>query len=257
MSSVSAYQAWLEAHLVSDDRMGQAYESLSGQERAVLKKCIARLYTLWGESPRCERRTRSFRHGFSVEEHYSPALYALFFCEPGLSSPAALLAALMPALLAGVDTVLPCFATEQNTDSEGPPAAFLGALEQSGIERAFIADEGAVCELAALLHSWSARGRIVVLGGAGFGEKLILFAHRNGIPCSSLTGPLLYYSNRLCAMMDQRFGEEADSGAKVTDCAADDSLFLHLDASHEDVWIWPSLCPDWFRARRMRLFAQQ
>ena len=36
---------------MDDARMGEAYESLSPQSRAVLKTCIARMHRIWGESP--------------------------------------------------------------------------------------------------------------------------------------------------------------------------------------------------------------
>ena len=263
MTHTLPYQLWLDSHALADDCMGAAYETLSGGERAVLKKCIARQHVVWGEQPGRERRSRTFRQGFGVEEDEGPASYVLLVCQASFASPAAFLAALMPALLAGASSVFPCFVPGPEEDAEPdapPPAPLLGALELAGVERAFTATEAEVLILAESLRALSARGRIVLLGSPAFGESLALHAHRTGVLCRSLTQTPFYYSGRLCSVREQVFAREADEpreeGEAMEPCPDDDNdLFLHLDASHEDVWFWPKLGPDWFRTRRMRLFS--
>jgi len=254
MSSIPSYQSWLDAHALADTVMAGAYEFLSDKERAVLKKCIARHHVVWGEYSFRESRTRSFRQGFGLVEDEAPAAYALLVCEISYPSPAAFIAALMPALLAGVSAVLPCFISARDRPSSwkdiSPP--LLGALELAGIERAFVASESEVCVLAEMLHAGGGRGRIVLLGGQGFGESVALHAHRAAVLCRSLTQPPIYYSSRLNAVLEQRFME---GGAEPACRDDDDAMLLHLDAGHEDVWFWPKLDPEWFRTRRMRIFS--
>jgi hypothetical protein len=252
-------QTWLDAHALDDSVMAEAYESLSDKERAVLKKGIARQHVVWGEYSLRESRTRSFRQGFGVVEDDAPATYGLLVCEASYPSPAAFIAVLMPALLAGVSAVLPCFISAGGTTSRKDISApLLGALELAGVERAFAASESEICTLAEMLRADSGRGRIVLLGGPGFGESLALHAHRAGVLCLSLTQPPLYYSDRLCAVLEHSFMQERTDPADAALCRDDDAaMFLHLDAAHEDVWFWPKLGPDWFRTRRMRIFSLQ
>jgi len=223
-------QSWLDAHALADSVMAGAYEALRGEEWAVLKKCIARQHVVWGEYATRESRTRSFRQGFGLVEDDAPAAYALLVCEASHPFPAAFIAALMPALLAGVSAVLPCFipAEDKEPDRQGISASLLGALELAGVERAFAAPEAEVRVLAELLRADGGSGRMVLLGGQGFAESLVLPAHRAGVVCRAL---------RL-----------EDDG---------DAVGLRRDAAHEDVWFWPELGPNWFRTRRMRIFSLQ
>jgi len=261
MSSTPSYQSWLDAHVLADSLMAEAYESLSGKERAVLKKGIARQHAVWGEYSLRESRTRSFRQGFGVVEDDAPVTYGLLVCEASYPSPAAFIAALMPALLAGVSAVLPCFISAGGglPSQKDISAPLLGALELAGVEQAFAASEPEVCALAEMLRADSGRGRIVLLGRPGFGESLALHAHRAGVLCRSLTQPPLYYSGRLCAVLEQSFMQEGTDPVDAALCQDDDddAMFLHLDAAHEDVWFWPKLGPGWFRTRRMRIFSLQ
>jgi len=224
------WQSWCDAHALADSVMAGAYETLCGFDRAILKKCIARQHVVWSEYAARESRTRAFRQGFGLVEDDAPAAYALLVCEASYPSPAAFIAALMPALLAGVSAVLPCFISAK--DRAGISASLLGALELAGVERAFAASEAEVLALAGLLRpnsgGNSGGGRIVLLGGSGFAESLVLHAHRAGVLCRTL-----------------RSEDDADA------------VGLCRDAAHKDVWFWPDLGPDWFRTRHMRIFALQ
>ena len=229
---------WYDAHALADSVMADAYEALRDEDRAALKKCIARQHVVWGEYAAHASRTRSFRQGFDLAEDVAPAAYALLVCEASYPFAAAFAAALMPALLAGVSAVLPCFIPAQDQapgrDPGGqgvraPLAPLLGTLELAGVERAFAASESEICDLAELLRTkgdHGSGGRIILLGKPGFAESLILPAHRAGVLCRSL---------------HREDGAEAAS--------------LHQDAAHQDVWFWPDLGPGWFRTRRMRIFS--
>lgn len=252
---------WLDAHALDDDAFAGAYESLHARERAVLKKCIARLYQVWGELPSREDRTRTFTQGFGLEESSAPVPYVLLLCESFYASPAALLAALLPALLAGVEPVLPCFVPTAKTDEDARPvwAPLLAALELAGVERAFYAREASIQEFFQGLGDRGPDGRLVLLGGPSFGQNIALEAHRKGVPCRSLTRPSRYFSARLNEAAEQFFRSRPGEDSIPESLPASDEdvegLFLSLDAAHEDIWFWPCLGPDWFRTKRMRFYS--
>lgn len=249
-------ELWLEGHAVEDDRMAQAYEALDGRERAVLKKCIARLHQIWGECPDKTRSTTTFRHGFGLEREESPAPFAVLACECSYPSAAAYLAVLLPALLAGVPRVLPCFITPQNSGAK-PDHALLAASELAGLPRVFAASEEEALALPGLLSACGSGGRLVALGGSGFGETLALAAIRSGLACRVLNSPPVYFNARLHRPVEQGFCPEPSGAPEPFVEPGEDELFLHLDAAHEDVWLWPELSPGWFRRRKMRLFASR
>lgn len=236
--------------------MAKAYESLGDKGRAILKKCIARQYDVWGELPQREVNSKTFRSGFGVEWTRAPAPWALIVCDSDYPSPAALIAALMPAVLAGVSRILPCFLPVGGDIS----SSLLATLELSGVEEAYAAEEGEVIALARTLTEADGKGRIILLGRASSFESLALFAHRADIHCRSLTSVPRYYNRRMCVVADHCFDGNAD-GADALEpsevvCPQDpDAMFLHLDEAHESVWFWPSVGPDWFRSKRMRLFS--
>ncbi len=262
----SPYARWLDEYALHDECMGAAYKSLSGQSRAVLKKCIARLYRLWGECSGRERLLRHFADDFCLEQEEFPASCALFVCDAAYRHPAALLAAIMPALLAGVKEILPCFvSSSQNAPSPDwrlPHAFLLAALELAGVEQAFHTSLPALEEFLRMFSAKHSNGRLVLLGDAPFGEDLLLRAHSENLRCRSLVHPPLYYNARLALVVEQNFGEQPcksmqTNPASGAQCERDgeSGIFLHLDEAHEDIWVWPDLDPVWFRSRRMRLFS--
>lgn len=256
MPASSHCQTWFAEHAIEDTRMAEAYESLGDKGRAILKKCVARHYDVWGERPQREVESRMFRQGFGVELTQIPAPWALIVCDADYPSPAALVAAIMPALLAGVSQLIPCFLPVGG----GISAPLLASLELAGVEEAYAAEEGEAISLARALTEEKGKGRIVLLGRGSSFESLALFAHRADIHCRSLTGMPRYYSSRLCAVAEHcfdgpQYGPDALEEPEVV-CPQDpDAMFLHLDASHESVWFWPSVGPDWFRSKRMRFYS--
>ena len=143
MAEPFSFPDWLDDHGVDDARMGEAYESLDAQSRSALKTCIARLHRIWGESPDVSRSLSCPRQGFCLERENRPAEAAVIACAAGYRHPAAFLAAIMPAVLAGVQALLPVFVLPAVfAGRESLPAApLLAALELAGVERAVILDE--------------------------------------------------------------------------------------------------------------------
>lgn len=247
-------EAWLEAHVLDDECLGRAYEALVPRERTSLKLCIACLCDIWAERPAKETRTRLFRQGFGLREETGAVPWVLLACDPVAVSGPELLAAALPALLAGTPRLLPCFLLSPR-EAE-PPAPLLAALELAGVERVFAAGEAAVAELLEELEAAAPGGRLVLLGGCGFGRQLALAAHARAVHslclvCSGKTAEPAV-SGRARGVADDRAGLAGREDAlNADDCA--------LPADHEDalalVHVWPELTPEHFRRRVLRLFS--
>ncbi len=255
-----SFPDWLDGHAVDDARMGEAYESLDAQSRSGLKACIARLHRIWGESPDVSRSLLCPRQGFCLEREDRPAEAAVIACAADYRHPAAFLAAIMPAVLAGVQALLPAFVLPAVPRAAAPgslPAApLLAALELAGVERAVVLDEEAALALARELRP--ERSRLLLLGEEPFGEGLILHAHNAGLACRSFFQAPCYWSERLNRAEALSFtmggvpgGRKGNPSASKGEAA---DYPVRLDADHETLWIWPDLEPNWFRLQRARLF---
>lgn len=230
MSGTPQCLAWLQEHALDESVSARAYEAAGPQARSLLKLCIARLHAFWGERPLAEASSRSFSQGFTAVRETTPAPYALIFCPVDYESPARLLAACLPAVLAGVERIIPCFVTRggmgSSTGMDGPLPGdgLLAALELAGLEQAVCVSEAEALTAFSLLHTDLGIGRVLILGEAPFGEAFALAAHRLGIPSAG------------CRELP-------------------DQPVLTLDAAHAGVWIWPDIGPDWFRSSSLRLEA--
>ncbi len=261
------YPDWLDGHAVEDAAMGAAYEDMGAGGRAVLKTCIARLHLFWGEREAFRTTTRTFRQGFCARVEEEPASFALFVCPGEYPHPAPFLAALLPALLAGVDAILPVFVSPFAKDgaSFGPVSpALLAALELAGIERAFVLDDKSTAALAEDLGGNRPGGRLVLLGAPSCREGLVLKALELTLPCLSLPHPPVYFNERLgkpvehCFVPASFFGTEAPAAGKEQPFSGGQERLqaaLCLDGAHEGSWVWPELGPDFFRVRRVRIFS--
>ena len=207
---------WLEERAVDDAVFEKAYEALGAEGRARFKHALATLHAFWGERDEHRRESRDFRQGFRVDGEDSPAPYALFFCDAEYDHPELLLAALMPAVLAGCPLILPCFIPTK----ADPATPLLAALELAGVEGAFRLSPLEAAKLSAELGETRRRGRVVVLGRPSVTDVVILDATRRDIPCREF------------------FLDSED---------------FEADAAHSHIRILPDLGPDWFRNRRLRL----
>ncbi|MDR2161268.1 MAG: hypothetical protein LBO77_03915 [Desulfovibrio sp.] len=209
---------WIQEHALDESLWGVAYEDLNSREVSRLKLCTARLCALWGERPLSRSLTLRHAAGFTAKWEWETAAYALILCPAEQDQAERLLAACLPAILAGVDMVLPCFLTK---GAGRPPAGrMLAALELAGIERAVLVSEKEALRGLALLRGLPGAGRLVFLGPASQAEPFILAAHRLSLPCL------------------------APAGAEPC---------LALDEAHAGIWVWPDLSPEWFCRRRLSL----
>ena len=125
---------WLDACRPDDALYADAYEGTPAELRALLKTAIAFAFHRWPLADDEQHTSRrSARSGFAHSESSSPAGWAIASLGPGFASPARLLAALVPAILAGVERIL--------VISEAPfSPAVCAALELAGLEDSFLLD---------------------------------------------------------------------------------------------------------------------
>lgn len=248
---------WLDGHAVPDGLTADAYERLGGEGRAVLKLCIARLHRLWGEQPLDECTEKRLAPDFSVISQVAPSPYALLVCEASYAHPAALLAAVMPAILAGVEEILPCFVHCGDGAAMPPAAPLLAALELAGVERAFHTSATECEEFLRLLLNENPSGSMVYMGGGSLGGAFAPIAYTGGVRCCFLTSPPRYLPVDSDNAVEQRFGPALPANVSVSveegSPADRERLFLRLDPAHAHVWVWPDLSPSWFRTRHMTL----
>lgn len=169
MEHFTAMYEKITPHLIEDSLRASAYEGLSLEAKGKLKDSIARLYAYWGHEALSEERVRRYS-GFSVHENTSPASCALICCCAKSLHGEGLIPALLPALMAGVEHVIPWFIV----DSSSPvPDELLMALELLGIESAFASSYE---EFATSLQSHiplSSDDRLVFLGDCFESDILI------------------------------------------------------------------------------------
>lgn len=160
MNPISDPPAWLESFRPDDALYADAYENTPAELRALLKTAIAFAFHRWnadgGESA---VETTSPRAGFLRSERARPADWVLAVAAEGFASPARLLSALVPAVVAGVGRIM--------LVSPVPFAsAVAAALELSGLEDSFVLNDDCTADLYEDLRAASPDGRIVVFPGS-------------------------------------------------------------------------------------------
>ncbi len=123
-------------YLVPDQSLARAYDITGEQKRAGMKQLIAWLVDFYRINP-CLRQTGSaeFKSGFKAWVQKAPVQELVFYIPPGYSSWNRLLAAVIPAVTAGVSS-LAC--VMDLTPGSEPDPGVLAALELAGIENIFL-----------------------------------------------------------------------------------------------------------------------
>lgn len=101
------FPGWIDEFVVDDELFARAYEVIPPHRRALLKTCIAQVFEWYGPSRQTAgREAVSWRGGFDSVRDFAPADYAVVVFDANLVSPVRLLAAVVPALVRGVQNVL-------------------------------------------------------------------------------------------------------------------------------------------------------
>lgn len=181
--------AWATRTLVSDQHFAQAYDALTPYERGLIKKHIAHLYSWIGRSPvRSTDTIQELQIGLTVRERCTPAPWVLVVVNEDMVSPAQLVAATIPPLMAGVENIM---VARLGIGSPWPFPLLVG-MELAGVECAFsAADDQKIVSLARVLLKKNGPGIVLILGdepALTVGEKLV----RDGLSCHVLHQPLIF-----------------------------------------------------------------
>lgn len=222
MSPMSELPAWLESFRPDDVLYADAYENTPPHLRALLKTAIAFAFHRWeGNDGELTTERRSRRAGFSRAERSRPADWVLAHVGADFASPARFLAALLPAVLAGVHRIV--------VISPAPFApAVATALELSGLEDSFVLNDAQTADVYEDLRAASPDGRVILFpaasGASSAGEKDLM--HRAAADGTPL------YRDRFAPALLSLYGEKDDdaptqpSGGEM----AERLLWLHPDA---------------------------
>lgn len=142
MDRQTAFPDWILEAALGDDAFGEAYETTSPEDRALLKHAIARQTQLHGgfSSHTVSTSLRFPDNGLAMTA--APCGFAVFQLSVTFASPLRLLAALTPAILAGVGEILVVrgkaaeangFAGAGTIHAQWPKRLLL-ALELAGVE---------------------------------------------------------------------------------------------------------------------------
>ncbi|MDR3073476.1 MAG: hypothetical protein LBV01_01965 [Deltaproteobacteria bacterium] len=219
----------LEPHLLPDAAFAGAYDALTPEERAHIKTAIARFIAATAscgcpEAP-VARSVKTLRQGFCLHEHLRPADWAIIAWDADYAGPTRILAALLPAILAGVPAVLACRVVAEGISSPFPPAV-LAALELAGQELVAVCSPQEALALVRASCGMAGSGRIALLGGDESLDRLAEAAREKGAPCRRLGGTV-------------RIGLDSSSlppallGAKALRFAHPDAAFVTLPSAEE------------------------
>ncbi len=265
----------LEGRLIPDQAFAADYEAASATARGGMKTAIAREHALFPSgTARAEFRTRFWEQGFGSSESMRPADWALICLDENFASVPRLLAAVLPALLAGVPEVAVLRVLPQSSASVWP-AGLLAALELAGQE---LAAHVTAAELHAWLEALSAkgRGRCIFFGKAL--SSSLAFAVQREIPTRLFaSAPRI----GLAGVPDLAEAvRQAHPDAEILDCTqkeAQGRVTRRLDAifcpvgdipawegqapllaspEHICSWHFPDLHPDWFFETSLALWRE-
>lgn len=151
---------------VSDDDFATAYDTVDASLRARLKTTIAWHHSMFGTSPSLSMtHTERATSGFSMGHVRRPVAWAVIVVTEVFASGPRLLAALMPALLAGIPVHVVRI-VEDTEECRPWPAVLLAALELAGQELVAVAGvDDAVTYLQAKGGQGNmSQGRVLFLG---------------------------------------------------------------------------------------------
>ncbi|AGW14255.1 histidinol dehydrogenase [Megalodesulfovibrio gigas] len=279
---------WMQERLVSDEAFADAYHETVPHRRALLKSTIARLHALLGERRVSNRSTASALETGMRSIVWELRLDTLVVTlPPGFSSPSRLLAAIVPAQLAGVREILVvCLRPDAEPDAPAAESAIspavLAALELAGVETCLDLDMQEFRNLPAILEEAGQWGAFITLetGCTFIADFLTINADALEVHCwfddpdtFSLDdlrwlfgddAALYCWGNPPASLPDgvHRGPDDFDAFQEVDKFLAlapeerikEISTSAHLACSKEalGLWLWPGLTPDaFFAARRI------
>jgi hypothetical protein len=288
MFDETPFPDWLGTCLVPDEAFGDAYEAATPERRAWLKTCIARLHALHGAAGMTwGRAEKQWRQGFVSVAEMRPVDWTIVFLSEEYASGPRSVAALMPALLAGVANVLVVRIADQGAHWA---ASVLAGFELAGQEAVVSLSVDRVPVLLADMAR-KGSGRCLVLGKID--EALKAAVTRFTLECSPFVAgwfepvpgalaiaeaedaceideellawahpdlQIVRYDGDNLEMVQQDASGEggflALAGTPDLIDIVPDSIPLMLGPGQEGCWIWPELEPQFFMQRRLSLMTE-
>ncbi len=265
-----AFPDSLDAFLIPDEAFGDAYDSLSAEERAVIKTAVARMAEVHGNGRTVSARSeKSMRQGFLLHQAVRPAPWAVVMWDASFAGPTRALAALVPAMLAGVPNILACRLADPGAGPGAFPKPLLATLELAGQELVAEFPPDAALSFIARCCETEAGGSLVLLGnGETFGTIARLASGRGtalrhlaapvriGIAASSFSRPVsndrLRFAQPDAALVPFE-GDAAQGGFAAVFCSEEavpaylGAAPLVLSPGNEGYWAWHGLGCDFFR----------
>ncbi len=268
--------------LLDDALLATAWEHSPATHRSALKQGMALHHALWGEGAARARQLREdANHGFAFLAEARPAQWALCVAAADYAAPARLVAALMPALLAGVRHVAFASVGETGKGIPAPPTAPLClALELLGLDDLFCITPDQARSLVQALPA-PRGGRLILLHTHDAGNIfawLREIAHARGVACveeaaaprlalhspEAVDAPLLRWAHGDAPIVRTGQTEHAPppgADAVATGILAVDAVYgappelegaapLTLGHGMEGCWLDTRLTPDFFRSLR-------
>ncbi|HAS88769.1 MAG TPA: hypothetical protein DCS48_05625 [Desulfovibrio sp.] len=124
------FPEWLQDYQIEDEIFGEAYEATLPPQRAWLKKTIAQVYGINSpEAPSKAWNVNTWRGGYETEVSTAPLDWTVMLLDDSSVAPVRILAALVPALAAGVKNILVVYC-----GTGGLPQSVLAGFELAGQE---------------------------------------------------------------------------------------------------------------------------
>lgn len=287
MDAQSVFPDQILERALPDEPFAVAYEATPPSLRASFKTAIERICLYYGgAAPQVSGVAAREFPGFQTSIAHRPGDWALIVLSPGFSSPSPILAAVLPAMLAGVSDI-----AVLRVDAHGAPwpDPVLTALELAGQELLLdcsaqetfaLACEmgakgaGAVLALGERVVDWAPLSDDIPVKSLGRGMRIGVLEEQGGAPCDF---DLLRFS---CPdAMIEVWGDVEDvpegvalkkgdagefwetpypvrwiSGQTRSCAAAKNASGLILGPGNESVWLWPGLAPTFFQQTSAAFF---
>ena len=267
-----AFPILLDDVLVADAAFGAAYDAVSSEERAVIKAAVARMVTVQEKAEALSRHSVTVvRQGFALHERTCPVSWVIVLWDAAYAGPTRVLAALLPAMLAGVPNILAC----RVGGSGAFPAPLLAALELAGQELVAECAPGVALDIVKACCEADGRGRVVCLGQETVFDEVVRLAASFGVPAYHMASPVrigVAASSFSGSVQDTYlrfvhpdgilvpFEEDAANGTFSAVFCAEEHMMdflgnapLILSPGNEGYWAWPGLGTVFFRETSMGL----
>lgn len=232
----------VEACRVADEQLAEAYEATSARHRSWIKTTLALIESVTPSRPALvSTRIENPAAGFAQTRTRESAPWVVLLIGEGTVSAVRLAAAIMPARLAGVESILAVW-----TGAGTMPHAVIAALELTGVEQVF-----ALPDPAPLLNELTGRGRLLRFGNAPVSMA--------ACPIWKDRAPRLEHSalpeDALRAHPDALPAAANADASYAGQMLLGEAAPLVLGPGLEGCWLHTDLTPDFFLNERLELAA--